>query len=59
MRKNAMKNLLSEIARLGWTDNKALNVLVDFRIISDHCVTLQDIAEPDLTKAAKWLATID
>lgn len=54
-----MKNLLSEIARLGWTDNKALNVLVDFRIISDHCVTLQDIAEPDLTKAAKWLATID
>jgi hypothetical protein len=54
-----MKNLKAELLRLGWTDTKALNTLVEYRLISDHCVTLQDIAEPDLTRAVKWLKTVD
>lgn len=54
-----MKRLLSELFRLGWSENKLMNTLQDRGLISDNCVTMKDIAESDAAKAAKWLATID
>ena len=54
-----MKRLISELVRLGWSENKLMNTLQDRGLISDNCVTLRDIAENDAERVAKWLATID
>jgi hypothetical protein len=54
-----MNNLLSELRRLGWSPTQALNILQDRGIVSDNCVTFKDISEPDLTRAVKWLKTVD
>lgn len=54
-----MKQLLSELRRLGWSETKLMNTLQDRGLISDNCVSIRDIAESDAVKAAKWLSTID
>jgi len=52
------ENILNELARLGWSETRALNILQDRGIISDNCVTLTDISEGDAIKAANYLKTI-
>lgn len=47
--------LLATIHECGLTERLAMNLLTDARIISDNCVNVQDVAEPDLTLAIVWL----
>ena len=53
-----MTRLRFEIRRLGWSETTAMNTLQDRGLISDNCVTLDDIAEADAKRAATWLSTI-
>lgn len=47
--------LLEEMSRLCLTDAEAMNLLTEARIISDECVRVWDIAQPDLDQAINWL----
>lgn len=47
--------LLEEMKRLELTEAEAMHVLSEARIISDNCVRVWDIAEPDLSRAILWL----
>ena len=47
--------LLAIIHECGLTERLAINLLTDARIISDQCVNVHDVAEPDLTRAIVWL----
>ncbi len=47
--------LLEQMKRLQLTENDALTLLQEARIISDHCLRTADIAEPDLSRAVEFL----
>ena len=40
---------------LGYTEVQAMNLLQEKGVISDNCVTIEDIANADVTKAAEYL----
>ena len=50
-----MKALRFQMRRLGWSETKTLNSLCEWGVISDLCVTLDDIAETDAVKAAQLM----
>ena len=50
-----MNQLLAQMKRLELSEPEVLNVLNEAGIISDQCVRLWDIPEPDLTRAVDWL----
>lgn len=52
-----MNDFLAHLDRLGLTEDQALLLLNDRRIISDLCIKAADIAPCDLTKANNWLAS--
>lgn len=52
-----MNPLLAQMKRLGLSEPEVLNELNDAGLISDQCVRLWDIPEPDLTRAVGWLKT--
>jgi hypothetical protein len=41
--------------RLALTDAETVDVLLEARLISDNCIRVWDIAEPDLSIAIGWL----
>lgn len=43
--------LFEQMKRLELTEAEAMHVLSEARIISDNCVRVWDIAEPDLSRA--------
>ena len=47
--------LLDQMKRLQLTENAALTLLQDAQLISDHCLNLADIPEPDLSRAVEFL----
>lgn len=47
--------LLEEMKRLNLTENDALTLLQEARIISDHCLRTADIAAADLSRAVEFL----
>lgn len=49
--------LLDQMKRLGLTDMEAMHELSEARLISDNCVRVWDIAQPDLTRCVQWLAS--
>lgn len=49
--------LLEQMKRLELTEPQVMHVLSEARLISDNCVRLWDIAEPDLSRAVRWLQT--
>jgi len=48
------QQLLAELKRLDLTEAEALTLLSDANVISDHCVRIWDIAQPDLDRAIQW-----
>jgi hypothetical protein len=48
-------HLLYQMKRLELTEPEVMHLLTEARIISDNCIRLWDIADPDLTKAVMWL----
>lgn len=48
-------DLLEQMKRLELTDAQAMHLLSEARLISDNCVKVWDIAEPDLSSAFHWL----
>lgn len=48
--------LLEQMKRLELTEPELMHLLSEARLISDNCVRLWDIAEPDLSRAVQWLA---
>ena len=49
------KELLDQMHRLELTEAEAMLLLNDAGLISDNCVRLWDIVEPDLSTAKQWL----
>lgn len=49
--------LLEQMKRLELTEPEVMHLLSEARLISDNCVRLWDIAEPDLSRAVQWLAS--
>lgn len=47
--------LLEQMKRLELTEAEAMHELSEARMISDNCVRVWDIAEPDLSRAINWL----
>ena len=47
--------LLEQMKRLELTDAETVDVLQEARLISDNCIRVWDIAEPDLSIAINWL----
>lgn len=47
--------LLEQMKRLQLTENDALTLLQEARIISDHCLRTADIAAADLPRAVEFL----
>lgn len=47
--------LLEQMKRLGLTDAEAMHELSEARLISDNCVKVWDIAQPDLTRCVEFL----
>ena len=39
----------------GTSDNEGLNLLQDRGVISDLCVTVEDVATQDAERAVRWL----
>ena len=39
----------------GMSDNEGLNLLQDRGVISDLCVTVEDVATQDAERAVRWL----
>lgn len=50
-----MNALRAQMRRLGWNETRTMNQLCEWGVISDLCVTLEDIAETDAVKAAQLL----
>lgn len=50
-----MKTLRAQMRRLGWSETRTMNQLCEWGVISDLCVTLDDIAETDAVEAARLL----
>jgi hypothetical protein len=50
-----MKALRAQMKRLGWSETRTMNALCEWGVISDLCVTLDDIAETDAVKAAQLM----
>jgi len=48
------QTLLAELKRMDLTEPEALTLLSDAAVISDHCLRLWDIAQPDLDRAILW-----
>ncbi len=48
-------DLLEQMKRLDLTEIEVMHELSEARLISDNCVRLWDIAEPDLANAVRWL----
>ncbi len=48
-------DLLAQMKRLELTDPQVMHLLSEARLISDNCVRVWDIAEPDLSVAINWL----
>lgn len=46
--------LLEQMKRLDLAESDALMLLTEARIISDHCLRVWDIAQPDLSRAVQW-----
>lgn len=47
--------LLEQMKLLELTEAEAMHELSEARIISDNCVRVWDIAQPDLDRAINWL----
>lgn len=45
----------TQIARLGWTEAGAINLLVDAGIVSDQVLRASDIPKEDMKRAEEWL----
>jgi hypothetical protein len=53
-----MNKLRNTVWRLGLNESQALTILQDAGIISDHCLTLQNIAGADVDRATHFLAAM-
>lgn len=53
----ALADLRAAVRAAGLTEATALNRLNNAGLISDHCVTLEDIATEDLGRARRHLKT--
>lgn len=49
--------LMEQMKRLEYTEPQVMNLLSEARLISDNCVRLWDIAEPDLSRAVCFLSS--
>jgi hypothetical protein len=49
--------LFSQMRRLQLTEAELMHYLTEAGLISDNCIRLWDIAEPDMTRAVNWLNT--
>lgn len=49
--------LMEQMKRLEYTEPQVMNLLSEARLISDNCVRLWDIAEPDLGRAVLFLSS--
>lgn len=47
--------LLDQMKRLQLTTEEVMPILIEARIVSDNCVLIWDIAEPDLSRAVEFL----
>jgi hypothetical protein len=50
--------LLREIRRLNLTETEAMLLLKDAYLISDNCIGVNDIAEPDLSAAINYFRAL-
>jgi len=50
-----MNALTTFISSIGLDPIKAMNELQDAGIVSDNCVTTEDVGRPDVFRAMKWL----
>lgn len=49
--------LMEQMKRLEYTEPQVMNLLSEARLISDNCVRLWDIAEPDLSRSVLFLTS--
>ena len=52
-----MNPLQIVIQQTGIPEQKAMNLLTDAHIISDHCLSASDVWQFDSLRAARWIET--